>query len=50
VQTPAQLTAVVADALPEDTRALLESSQIHPWPVSKLHELAETVRNDLRLM
>ncbi len=49
VQTPTRLTAVVADALPEDTRALLESSQIHPWPVSKLHELAEAVRNDLRL-
>ncbi|MBI3667855.1 MAG: DUF3037 domain-containing protein [Acidobacteria bacterium] len=48
-QIPAELTAVVADALPEDTRSLLESSQIRPWPVSRLDDLAVTVREELSL-
>jgi hypothetical protein len=39
----------VADSLPEDTRALLESSRIRPWPVSKLDDLALEIRQDLGL-
>ena len=48
-RSEAALTAVVADELPDDTRALLESSQIRPWAVSELEELAVAVRSDLRL-
>ena len=40
---------VVADALPQDTRALLESSHIRPWAVSELEELAVVVKRDLRI-
>jgi hypothetical protein len=46
---PAELTAVVADALPQDTRELLASSQIRTWPVSKLDNLALAVRKELGL-
>ncbi len=45
----AQMTAVVADALPADTLALLESSQIRSWAVSKLDDLALAVRSELGL-
>jgi hypothetical protein len=48
-QAPATLTAVVADDLPQDTRTLLESSQIRPWAVSRLDDLALAVRDELRL-
>jgi len=48
-QSDAALTAVVADGLPDDTHALLESSQIRRWPVSKLDELALAVRDELGL-
>lgn len=48
-KTDAALTAVVADELPDDTRALLESSRIRPWPLSRLDELAVDVRRDLGL-
>ncbi len=44
-----RMTAIVGDALPEDTRELLASSQIRPWPVSKLDELALAVREELGL-
>jgi hypothetical protein len=48
-QAKAALTAVVDDALPEDTRALLSSSRIEPCPVSKLDSLALAIRHDLGL-
>jgi hypothetical protein len=48
-QVPASMTAVTADSLPEDTRALLGSSHIEPWPVSRLDELALRVRDELGL-
>ncbi|HYM12149.1 MAG TPA: DUF3037 domain-containing protein [Bryobacterales bacterium] len=48
-QAPAKLTAVVADDLPQDTHALLQSSQITPWPVSRLDDLALAVRDELGL-
>ena len=44
---PSQMTAVVGDALPADTRELLESSRIRPWAVSKLDDLALAVRDEL---
>lgn len=48
-QAAATMTAVVADALPEDTSLLLQSSQIRPWPVSRLDDLALAIRQDLGL-
>ncbi len=44
---PAALTAVVPDILPEDTWKLLESSDIRPWRVSQVNDLALLVRQDL---
>ncbi len=46
---PATMTAVVADGLPADTRELLASSRIRPWEVSRLDELALTLRAGLGL-
>ncbi len=46
---PCAMTAVVADAFPDDTRALLASSEIRPWPVSQLQELALGLRQELGL-
>jgi len=43
------MTAIVDDSLPADTRDLLASSRIQPCPVSKLDDLALTVRQDLGL-
>ena len=43
------LTAVVDDSLPTDTRELLGSSLIRPYPVSKVDELAMAVRGELGL-
>lgn len=43
------LTAVVDDSLPADTRELLGSSLIRPYPVSKVDELALAVRDELGL-
>jgi hypothetical protein len=48
-QTDAALTAVVDDALPDDTRGLLESSRIRPWEVSRVEDLALAVRGELGL-
>ena len=48
-RAPAGLTAVVADGLPEDTGRLLASSRIEPWPVSRLEQLALSVREELGL-
>lgn len=48
-RSESSLTAVVADELPDDTRALLDSSAIRPWAVSRLDELAVAVRRDLGL-
>ena len=48
-RAPSQMTAVVGDALAEDTRLLLDSSHIRPWPVSQLADLALAVREELRL-
>jgi len=48
-QAPAELTAVTAGSPPEDTRALLESSHIRPWPATRLDNLALAVRQELGL-
>jgi hypothetical protein len=48
-QIPAALTAVVPDILPEDTWKLLESSDIRPWRVSQVGDLALSIRQDLQL-
>lgn len=48
-QQAAALTAVVDDGLPADTRDLLRSSSIDLCAVSKLDELAMSVRADLGL-
>lgn len=45
----AAMTAVVDDSLPLDTRDLLGSSFIRPYPVSKVDELALAVREELGL-
>ena len=45
----AEMTAVVADSLPDDTQALLHSSEIRDWPVSRVEDLAMAVRNELGL-
>lgn len=43
-----QLTAVVDDAVPEETRELLASSDITSCQASRLDELAMQIRNELR--
>ena len=46
-RAPTALTAVFDDTLPEDTRELLATSEIRPWAVSQLDELAIEVRRNL---
>jgi len=46
-QAPAEMTAVVGDNLPADTRGLLETSQIRPFPVGRADQLALAVRQAL---
>ncbi len=48
-ETPPELTAVVDDAFPEDTLELLESSAVTTCPVSKIDEMAYSIRRDLRI-
>lgn len=48
-QNAARLSAVVADKLPDDTEGLLRASQIEPWRVSRLDELAVAIRTEMGL-
>ena len=46
---PPELTAVVDDAFPDDTRELLRSSSVQTCLVSKLDQMAYSIRRELRI-
>ena len=48
-ETPPELTAVVDDTFPDDTRELLHSSTVTTCVVSKLDEMASSIRRELRI-
>ena len=46
---PSELTAVVDDAFPDDTRELLQSSSVETCVVSKLDQMAYSIRREMRI-